>query len=98
MAPERRLELRELLERAYGLTGDRLHPAGTTAVASRSHNLISTATVFCLVGLGWPEALRHSEEVFFCTDAAPGRIRPLLWLCLPRAWSGCWLSSTLRAW
>jgi len=72
VAPERRLELRELLERAYGLTGDRLHPAGTTAVASRSHNLISTATVFCLVGLGWPEALRHSEEVFFCTDAAPG--------------------------
>ena len=72
VAPERRLQVRELLERAYGLEGDRLHPAGTTAVASRSHNLISTATVFCQVGLGWPEALRHSEEVFRCTDAGPG--------------------------
>jgi phosphoglycolate phosphatase len=63
-----RPQFQHLLERAYGLEGDRLHPAGTTAVASRQHNLISTATAFCQVGLGWPDALAHSEAVFAATD------------------------------
>ena len=65
------LQFQSLLERAYGLEGDQLHPAGTTAVASRSHNLISTATVFCQVGLGWPEALARSESVFAAVDHKP---------------------------
>ncbi|MCT0219532.1 HAD-IA family hydrolase [Synechococcus sp. CS-1329] len=63
-----RPQFQNLLERAYGLEVDRLHPAGTTAVASRQHNLISTATAFCQVGLGWPDALAHSEAVFAATD------------------------------
>ncbi|EAQ76797.1 MULTISPECIES: HAD family hydrolase [unclassified Synechococcus] len=63
-----RPQFQSLLERAYGLLGDQLHPAGTTAVASRSHNLISTATAFCQVGLGWPDALAHSEAVFADID------------------------------
>jgi phosphoglycolate phosphatase len=63
-----RPQFQNLLERAYGLVGDQLNPAGTTAVASRSHNLISTATAFCQVGLGWPEALAHSEAVFASID------------------------------
>lgn len=61
-------QFQSLLERAYGLLGDQLHPAGTTAVASRHHNLISTATAFCQVGLDWPEALAHSETVFASID------------------------------
>ena len=67
-------ELDDLLRRAYGLvpTGG-IHPAGTTAVASRQHNLISTATVLSQVGLGWPEALALSEAVFRATDGLHGQ-------------------------
>ncbi len=65
---ERRAGLQDLLERAYGVIDGRLHPAGTTAVACREHNLISTATAFCQVGLGWPEALAQSEVVFAAID------------------------------
>ncbi len=67
--------LRDLLERAYGLRpgGGSLCPAGTTAVASRDHNLISTATALAQVGLGWPEALALSDEVFAAADHADAR-------------------------
>ncbi|MFM1812691.1 MAG: hypothetical protein RLZZ336_1629 [Cyanobacteriota bacterium] len=74
-------ELEALLRRAYGLpalgrgTGG-IHPAGTTAVGSRSHNLISTATVLSQVGLGWPDALELSEAVFAATDALHGEGAP----------------------
>lgn len=74
-------ELEALLRRAYGLapggpgTGG-IHPAGTTAVGSRSHNLISTATVLSMVGLGWPEALELSEAVFAATDGLHGEGGP----------------------
>jgi phosphoglycolate phosphatase len=56
------------LEDTYGVQRDTLHPAGTTAVASREHNLISTATALAQVGLGWPEALELAETVFERTD------------------------------
>ncbi len=65
---ERQSPLRDLLQRAYGLCDGAIDPAGTTAVASRAHNLISTATAFCQVGLGWAEALAHSEAVFALSD------------------------------
>lgn len=65
-------ELDDLLRRAYGLTDAGVHPAGTTAVASREHNLISTATVLTQVGLGWPEALELSEALFTATDGLHG--------------------------
>jgi phosphoglycolate phosphatase len=61
-----------LLRRAYGLEASGVHPAGTTAVASRSHNLISTATALAQVGVGWPEALALSEAVFAATDGLHG--------------------------
>ena len=48
-------------------------PAGITAVASREHNLIATATALVQVGLGWPEALELSEKVFAEADAADAR-------------------------
>ncbi len=65
-------ELDDLLRRAYGLGPSGVHPAGTTAVASRLHNLISTATALAQVGLGWPEALALSEAVFASTDGLHG--------------------------
>ncbi|MFN5119720.1 MAG: HAD family hydrolase [Cyanobacteriota bacterium] len=64
--------LRDLLERAYGLGTNGLHPAGTIAVAAREHNLISTATALAQVGMGWPEALALAEEVFDHTDRLHG--------------------------
>ncbi|MFQ6539958.1 MULTISPECIES: HAD family hydrolase [Aphanothece] len=66
-------ELKDLLERAYGLDGEAINPAGTTAVASREHNLISTATALSQVGLGWPEALELSQRVFSATDSLHGQ-------------------------
>ena len=68
--------LDDLLRRAYGLLDDGVHPAGTTAVGSRAHNLISTATVLAQVGLGWPEALELSEAVFNATDGLHGQGSP----------------------
>ncbi|MEY3463113.1 MAG: hypothetical protein RLZZ468_891 [Cyanobacteriota bacterium] len=67
-----RTELDDLLRRAYGLEASGIDPAGTTAVASRSHNLISTATALVQVGLGWPEALALSEATFAATDGLHG--------------------------
>ncbi len=61
-------DLHQLLQRAYGIDAEGVHPAGTTAVASRQHNLISTATALAQIGLGWPEALDLSERVFSHTD------------------------------
>ena len=70
---ERRTALRPLLERAYGLRSSGICPAGITAVASREHNLIATATALVQVGLGWPEALALSEQVFAEADQADAR-------------------------
>lgn len=66
-------ELNQLLRRAYGLDHSGVNPAGTTAVASRLHNLISTATALAQLGLGWPEALTIAEEVFARTDGLHGQ-------------------------
>ena len=73
--PALRAPLQDLLERAYGLTnnGQGLCPAGTTAVATRDHNLISTATALAQVGLGWPDALAISESVFAEADQLDAR-------------------------
>ena len=77
-----RPELERLLQRAYGLrqlpaaagtVQAAICPAGITAVASRDHNLIATATALVQVGLGWPEALALSEQVFAEADAADAR-------------------------
>ncbi|MFN7228921.1 MAG: HAD family hydrolase [Synechococcaceae cyanobacterium] len=62
-----------LLQRAYGVGGGAVHPAGTTAVGSRLHNLISTATVLAQHDLGWPEALAIAEDVFAATDHLHGQ-------------------------
>lgn len=66
-------ELANLLQRAYGLSDQSIHPAGATAVGSRTHNLLSTATALAQVGLGWPEALELSEAIFAATDGLHGQ-------------------------
>ena len=63
-------ELRTLLSRAFGLEKNALDPGGTLAVAARQDNLISTATVFCLLGCSWPEALNLAEACFERVDQA----------------------------
>jgi phosphoglycolate phosphatase len=69
-------ELSALLRRSYGLHADGVDPAGITAVASRDHNLIATATSLVQVGLGWPEALSLSSDVFEACDAMPDHATP----------------------
>ena len=49
-------EVKELLTKAYGLSNEGLNPNGTIAIASRECNLISTATILCLLGETWPKA------------------------------------------
>jgi phosphoglycolate phosphatase len=71
--PGRADALADLLQRAYGLSEESIHPAGATAVGSRTHNLLSTATALAQVGLGWPEALELSEAIFAATDGLHGQ-------------------------
>lgn len=73
VSSEQRETLKDLLQRAYGLRTDGVCPAGITAVATRDHNLIATATALVQVGVGWPEALAISEEVFAQADAVDAR-------------------------
>ena len=74
--PAQRQPLRPLLEQIYGLRPGAICPAGITAVASREHNLIATATALVQVGYGWPEALALSERVFTEADRADARRHP----------------------
>jgi phosphoglycolate phosphatase len=67
-------ELGDLLARAYGLTDEGVDPAGITAVASREHNLIATATALVQVGIGWPESMALSDQVFCLTDGLHGQL------------------------
>ncbi len=62
-------ELHDLLERTYGRSLDGVIPDGTLAVASRHHNLLSTATVFCQMNLSWPQSLVLAQEVFDQVDS-----------------------------
>jgi phosphoglycolate phosphatase len=62
------VQLQGLLKRAMGRCDSGLIPDGTLAVASRQHNLLSTATIFCLFDLSWPQALVLAEEIFDSVD------------------------------
>ena len=76
--------LRELditLRQAFGIRDKALHPGGTLAVAARQDNLTSTATVFCIFGCSWPEALALAETCFERIDqqvSDDATSRPLL--------------------
>ena len=64
-------QLEALLRQAYGLRETRVNPDGLLAVASRQHNLVSTATLFSLMGEPWPKALQLAERSF--VEAAEAR-------------------------
>ena len=61
-------QLMATLRLAFGLVNGGLHPGGTLAVASRQDNLISMATVFCLFGCSWPDALTRAHHCFDQAD------------------------------
>jgi phosphoglycolate phosphatase len=74
-------ELDTTLRQAFGIRDKALHPGGTLAVAARQDNLTSTATVFCIFGCSWPEALALAETCFQRIDqqfSDDGSSRPLL--------------------
>jgi len=42
-------KIEKLLSKAYGIDGNGVNPNSLLAIASRKDNLISTATIFCLI-------------------------------------------------
>tara|TARA_A100001037_G_scaffold41417_1_gene32515 strand:+ start:179 stop:994 length:816 start_codon:yes stop_codon:yes gene_type:complete len=66
--------LKQLLSAAYGLTNEGINPHGIIAIGSRENNLISTATVLCLIGETWPNALELSNKIFQLADSADDSI------------------------
>ena len=61
-------ELSHTLRRAFGVDQGMLDPGGTLAVASRQDNIASSATVFCLMGCSWPQALSLAHTCFDAVD------------------------------
>ncbi len=61
-------QLHRLLASAYGIDSEGVNPEGTIAIASRKDNLISTATIFSLLGESWPQAMKIANEVFIAAD------------------------------
>ena len=59
----------EPLLRAYGLRNGQLDPTGSTAVASRHDNLISTATVLAAAGHSWGQARHWAHTALNQADA-----------------------------
>jgi len=57
-------KLYNLLTQAYGITRERVFPNGAIAIASKKDNLISTATIFCIIGKTWPDSLKIANNVF----------------------------------
>ncbi len=72
--PHQISKLKELLNTVYGLTQNGINPGGILAVGSRLNNLLSTATIFCLVGESWPDALRLANQAF----SAAGKVEHIL--------------------
>ena len=56
--------LKKLLNTVYGLKNQVLSANASLAIASREHNVISTATIFTIFGFDWFKSLSLSEEIF----------------------------------
>ena len=65
---EKIIFLKRLLSSLYGLRNNSLSANAIMAIASRNHNIISTATIFNLFGFDWSKSLRLSEQVFDQAD------------------------------
>ena len=61
-------KLNKLLSQIYGLEASGLNPSGGLAVASRQKNLISTATIFSLLGEPWPLSENLANKIFKSVD------------------------------
>ena len=61
-------DLENLLTKTYGVTSKGLKPDSTLAVASREHNIISTATVFSILGQSWPSSIFLANKIFNKAD------------------------------
>ena len=56
--------LRKLLKSVYGIKKNSISPNASLAIASKDHNIISSATIFTLFGLGWFKSLSISQSIF----------------------------------
>ena len=56
--------IKKLLNSIYGLRNQSLSASACLAVASKEHNIISTATIFTLFGFDWFKSISISEELF----------------------------------
>ena len=56
--------LRRLLVSLYGLRRNSLSANSSLAIASREHNIISTATIFTLFGFDWFKSLSMGKKIF----------------------------------
>ncbi len=56
--------LRKLLNYTYGLKNKYLSSEACLAIASRDQNIISTATIFTLLGFDWFKSLSISQTIF----------------------------------
>ena len=56
--------LRKLLNSIYGLKNKALSANSCLAIASKEHNIISTATIFTLFGFDWFKSLSISQTIF----------------------------------
>ena len=56
--------LRKLLVSVYGLNKNSLSANGSLAIASRDHNIISTATILTLFGFNWFKSLSIVQKIF----------------------------------
>ncbi len=61
-------ELNSMLSLNYGIHKNKINPNSSLAIASRKDNLISTATVFSILGETWPDSLKLSHEIFKSVD------------------------------
>ncbi|AAP99396.1 MULTISPECIES: HAD family hydrolase [Prochlorococcus] len=57
-------DIEYLLSKAYGITANGINPNGSMAIASKKDNLISTATIFSILGMSWSNSLQISHDIF----------------------------------
>ena len=61
-------EFKKSLNTVYGITEGHVNPNGSIAIGSRDHNLISTASIFCLYGKDWSKSIQIANEIFEYAD------------------------------
>lgn len=60
------------LRRAWGMVGDRVHPAGLLAVGTRQENAIAAAAYIAETGRSWAEAVAIAQTAFEQADSMAG--------------------------